>query len=88
MRHPVNATQLVFGLVFLGIAGTWSLQEVGALASDSSKWLFPLILIAAGTAGLAASMLKSWQGSRPTAGTEGFGGEDDYERDGFGGSLG
>jgi hypothetical protein len=56
--HPVNIAHLVFGLVFLGIAGSWALGASGAVDPEDSAWLFPLILVIAGAAGLVASLAK------------------------------
>ncbi len=56
--HPVNVTHLVFGLVFLGIAGTWALREAGVIGLDGFRWVLPAILLAAGAAGLVASIAR------------------------------
>ena len=55
----VGVPHLVMGLVFLGLAGTWLLQEVGVVESVEVQWLLPLILVAAGAAGLLASVARS-----------------------------
>jgi hypothetical protein len=36
--HPVNVAHLVFGLVFLGVAGCWALSASGAVEVDP-RWL-------------------------------------------------
>lgn len=54
--HPVHVTHLVSGLVFLGIAVTWALQESGVLDFEGDRWVFPLVLVLAGGAGLVASL--------------------------------
>ncbi len=57
--HPVNVAHLVMGLVFLGIAGTWGLGQLGLIDADGEGWTLPLILVVAGGAGLVASLAKS-----------------------------
>ena len=57
-RHPVNVTHLVMGLVFLGIAGSWALRELGVISADGGPWVLPVILILAGAAGLVAAVAK------------------------------
>ena len=52
--HPLNVTNLVVGLVFLGLAGSWALQEAGAVDFDQLRWLLPLTLVVAGVVGLVA----------------------------------
>jgi hypothetical protein len=56
--HPVNVAHLVFGLVFLGVAGCWALSASGAVEVDP-RWLLPLILLLAGGAGLVATLARS-----------------------------
>jgi hypothetical protein len=52
--HPLNVSYLVVGLVFLGIAGSWGLNEIGVIDLTEMRWLLPLTLVAAGVVGLVA----------------------------------
>jgi hypothetical protein len=63
-KRPVNATYLVVGLVFLGLAGAWVLRETGVMDSDGFQWLLPLVLVVAGAAGLVATVAKSMTRNR------------------------
>ncbi len=65
--HPLNATYLVIGLVFLATAGFWALHEAGLVAAADVSWLGPLALILAGGAGLLATVLKGSRRSRTVA---------------------
>src|SRR3712207_9204835 len=55
----MSVTHLVVGLVFLGIAASWGLHEVGVIESVQVEWLLPLILVVAGAAGLLASVARN-----------------------------
>ena len=52
--HPLNVSYLVVGLVFLGVAGSWGLHQIGAVDLPGVRWLLPLTLVVAGAVGLAA----------------------------------
>ena len=56
--HPLSVTHLVFGLIFLSIAGSWALRQAGLIGLDDLGWLFPLTLVVAGGVGLVAAMAK------------------------------
>ena len=58
--HPVNVTHLVFGLVFLGLAGSWVLRTTGVVDAGSDRWILPAVLLLAGGAGLVASVSKTF----------------------------
>ncbi len=55
--RPVKITHLVFGLAFVGLAGLWLL---GTIAVDPNQLALALpgVLILAGVAGLAATMVN------------------------------
>lgn len=57
--HPLNVSYLVVGLVFLGIAGSWALRQVGLIDLSQIRWLFPATLVAAGLVGVVAMVAKS-----------------------------
>jgi len=67
-RHPVNVTHLVMGLVFLGIAGSWALRQLGVISAEGGRWVLPVILILAGAAGLAAAVAKGLSRNRQATG--------------------
>ena len=56
--RQLSVPHLVMGLIFLGIAASWGLHRVGVIESVEVQWVMPLILVVAGAAGLAASLLR------------------------------
>ena len=54
----MSVPHLVMGLVFLGLAGSWLLHEIGVIESVQVEWLLPLVLVVAGAAALAASLVR------------------------------
>ena len=60
-RHPVNVGHLVMGVAFAGIALVWALLQGDVVDTGELRWLLPIPWIAAGAAGLAASV---WPGRR------------------------
>lgn len=57
--HSVKVTHLVFGLLFLGVAGIWALVSGDVITADRLTYLGPAVLIAAGVIGLAASLAST-----------------------------
>jgi hypothetical protein len=57
--HPLNVSYLVIGLVFLGVAGSWGLHQIGLVDLGQFRWLLPLTLVVAGVVGLAAFAVRS-----------------------------
>ena len=55
-RHDLDAVSLVAGVAFTGL-GLLALLEQGELLR--ARWVFPLLLIAVGVAGLAANRFGS-----------------------------
>lgn len=58
-RHPVNVTQLVMAVAFCGMLSIWALWVGEVVSGDDFRWLLPIPWLAAGAAGLAASVLPS-----------------------------
>jgi hypothetical protein len=54
--HSVKIPHLVFGLLFLGIAGIWALVVSDVITEDRLPVIIPALLIGAGVIGLAASL--------------------------------
>ena len=59
--HPVNIGQLVMGVAFAGMVLVWALVQGDVVETDELRWLMPIPWIAAGAAGLAATV---WPGRR------------------------
>ncbi len=57
--HPVNITQLVMGVAFAGIVLVWALVKGDVVDPGELRWLVPLPWLAAGAAGLAATVWRS-----------------------------
>ena len=71
--HPLNVSYLVVGLVFLGIAASWTLRASGVVDSGDIRWLVPAVLLVAGAAGLvgfAAKGLSRGREERDADGTD------------------
>ncbi|MFW6774568.1 hypothetical protein ACOACO_09810 [Nocardioides sp. CPCC 205120] len=58
-RHPVNVGHLVMGVAFLGLTLVWALLVSGAVEAVDARWLLPLPWLAAGGAGMAATVLAA-----------------------------
>jgi hypothetical protein len=59
--HLVNITQLVLGVAFAGMVLVWALVQGDVVETGELRWLMPIPWIAAGAAGLAATV---WPGRR------------------------
>ena len=57
--HPVNIGQLVMGVAFAGMVLVWALVQGDVVETGELRWLLPIPWIAAGAAGLAATVLPS-----------------------------
>ena len=56
-RHPVNVGHLVMGVAFLGITFVWALIASDTVEGSDIRWLLPIPWVAAGIAGVLASVL-------------------------------
>ena len=61
--HPVNVGQLVMGVAFAGMVLVWALVQGDVVESSELRWLMPIPWLAAGAAGLAASVWPSRRAS-------------------------
>jgi len=52
--RPLSTLHLIFGLIFLGLAGLWTLVAAGVVHNVRAELVLPLLLIAAGGVGLIA----------------------------------
>lgn len=68
--HRVNVGHLVMGVAFLGLTTIWALNVSGTVTGDGTRFLFPLPWVAAGIAGLVASLISKRQ-QTPTVESEG-----------------
>jgi hypothetical protein len=55
-RHATDVVALVFGTIFAGSAIVWLVDLDGHLDRHNSWWVGPLVLVAAGVAGLVAAL--------------------------------
>jgi hypothetical protein len=55
-RHPIDVVALVAGLVVLLAVTGWALWWTDTVAGENFNWLVPVGLVAAGAAGIAASL--------------------------------
>jgi hypothetical protein len=57
-------TSLVFGLIFLGVAGLWALVQGDLLSLPNASVLGPAVLVVAGLAGIAVTLRRGSRGNR------------------------
>jgi hypothetical protein len=55
-KHPTDAVSLVFGAIFLGIAGLWALVVGQQLDATGLRVGVPVLLIGAGVVGVLTSL--------------------------------
>lgn len=63
-EHETDVTSLVFGLVFLGLAGLWGLVQLDVLAAPSASVAGPVVLVVAGLAGLLLTVRRAGRARR------------------------
>ena len=64
--HPVNIGHLVMGVAFAGMVLVWALVQGDVVDTSELRWLLPIPWLAAGAAGLAATV---WPGRRQQLGS-------------------
>jgi hypothetical protein len=64
--HPVNVGHLVMGVAFAGMVLVWALVQGDVVDTSELRWLMPIPWLAAGAAGLAATV---WPGRRQSLGS-------------------
>ena len=64
--HPVNIGQLVMGVAFAGMVLVWALVQGDVVDTSELRWLMPIPWLAAGAAGLAATV---WGSRRQSLGS-------------------
>jgi hypothetical protein len=62
-RHATDVISLVFGVIFAGFTVVWVLQLTDAIDPEQAWVVGPVVLIAAGAAGLVAAL-------RPRSGSD------------------
>ena len=64
-KHDTDVTSLVFGLLFLGLAGLWALVQYDVLTLPTASLVAPIVLVAAGVAGLLLTVRRGASASKP-----------------------
>ena len=64
--HPVNIGHLVMGVAFAGMVLVWALVQGDVVDTSELRWLMPIPWLAAGAAGLAATV---WPSRRQSLGS-------------------
>lgn len=58
-EHETDVASLVFGLLFVGLAGVWALVQYDVLTLPAASVVAPIVLVVAGTAGLLLTLRRS-----------------------------
>jgi hypothetical protein len=58
-RHPVNVGHLVMGVAFMGLTLVWALVASDTVEGADVRWLMPIPWVAAGVAGVLATVLAN-----------------------------
>lgn len=66
VKHETDVTSLVFGLLFAGLAGLWVLVQYDVLTLPAASVVAPLVLVAAGVAGLLLTLRRGKSAPKPT----------------------
>ena len=65
VKHETDVTSLVFGLLFLGLAGLWALVQYDVLTLPAASVVAPIVLVAAGVAGLLLTLRRNTSAPEP-----------------------
>jgi hypothetical protein len=57
-EHDIDVTSLVFGVLFLGLAGLWALVRYDVLTLPAASVVAPVVLVVAGAAGLVLTLAR------------------------------
>lgn len=57
-KHDTDVTSLVFGLLFVGLAGVWALVRYELLTLPAASGVVPIVLVVAGAAGLFLTLRR------------------------------
>ncbi len=57
-KHETDVTSLVFGVLFLGLAGVWALVRYDVLTLPAASVVAPMVLVVAGAAGLLLTLRR------------------------------
>ena len=62
-RHRFDVISMFFGLLFIGLAGTWAFGDEDITLLEL-KWVWPVLLVVAGLAIVAFSVQRSVEADR------------------------
>lgn len=57
-EHDTDVTSLVFGVLFLGLAGVWALVHNDVLTLPAASVVAPIVLVLAGASGLVLTLRR------------------------------
>jgi hypothetical protein len=63
-KHATDPLSLVFGIIYLGAAVLWALNLSATVSASTTRFVVPLVLIAAGAAGLVAAITRGRRSSK------------------------
>ena len=61
-NRELDAVAVVFGLLFLAIAGMWAISRLVDVSWYVASWLVPLVLLGIGTIGLLVVLRRGGAG--------------------------
>ncbi len=78
-EHETDVTSLVFGLVFLGLAGLWGLVQLDVLTAPDASVAGPVVLVVAGLVGLLLTVRRAGRARREQLATSAAAGSSESE---------